>query len=861
MRHSMKRAIAFVLSLTMVLSLPMAASASGVQDLFDVDAQVAGEGFYDSGSETDTGTDTGSDTTSKTPVFDKEEDIKEVLPSILKVVLDKTELELDAGGLSGELRADLIYDKSSVNKTYEQLISLIRFRTYYNGRLAMANEYLKLDWSPEEARAGVARCDIHPRKQGEVQVFAFFDANNNGKIDPGECKSEEITVKITELANDKNTKFYKDLTFYEGQKVDLNALIDNANTTSGEALEGKLSWSVSDDSVVMKNGSPTKTKTATVDAKGVATMKKEGSAKFFAVGKKHSFEVDVTIDKKANGNTIKSFNADPSSKKQELTITGKSAKPEATLKVIAKATTKADATVLNDYVTWTVKNPKNKTIVEVVPETANVPGKSTAANTEFKATVKGLDVGKATVTATSSTGKKVNFTVTVKAPLTSLKITNTDQVLYTGQAVKLNVEKDPAANQDKLTWKVVGAGDNKPAKDVKVNKDGVLTIGKNPSTRDGSKFKVVVSAKGSTVTGEYSFDVKKLYLQPAADGIKIKDVMPAGAARMVVPQTNTYSLADADLQNFNIVDDKGVKVENPPVSVADLLTWSSSKAKALDVDAKGSAIAKTAAKKVKVTASALIVTKTKANGDAVVASQKTAAKLVDIVMPVTSLTVKKSVLGVTPNTTGSNPKSKKVTLQVAQQLPKGCTKEFVSWSIVGDDLGATIRDTKPGNANSKGELTIPANATNGCITVQAKAENGATVTQKVYVTAKTTKVAFTEKENIVPLKANTAGKKGTISLGQQGILGCDVQKKATDTNTLLEPIVSCTVTGKGGAKVELRKDGKLVEDGKYVREGNEVWITPLRAGNVTIKVTTASGKSASYTLTINGKVEAGKTEK
>lgn len=861
MRHSMKRAIAFVLSLTMVLSLPMAASASGVQDLFDVDAQVAGEGFYDSESATDTGTDTGTDTTSKTPVFDKEEDIKEVLPSILKVVLDKKELELDAGGLSGELRADLIYDKSSVNKTYEQLVSLIRFRTYYNGRLAMANEYLKLDWSPEEARAGVARCDIHPRKQGEVQVFAFFDANNNGKIDPGECVSEEITVKITELANDNNTKFYKDLTFYEGQKVDLNALIDNANTTSWEALEGKLSWSVSDDSLFVKNGVATKTKTATVDAKGVATMKKEGSAKFFAVGKKHNFAVEVTIDKKANGNTIKSFNADPSSKKQELTITGKSAKPEATLKVIAKATTKADATVLNDYVTWTVKNPKNKTIVEVVPETANVPGKSTAADTEFKATVKGLDVGKATVTATSSTGKKVNFTVTVKAPLTSLKITNTDQVLYTGQAVKLNVEKDPAANQDKLTWKVVGAGDNKPAKDVKVNKDGVLTIGKNPSTRDGSKFKVVVSAKGSTVTGEYSFDVKKLYLRPAGETTKIKDVMPAGAARMVVPQTNTYSLADADLQKFDIVDDKGAKVENPPVSVADLLTWSSSKAKALDVDAKGSAIAKTAAKKVKVTASALIVTKTKANGDAVVASQKTAAKLVDIVMPVTSLTVKKSVLGVTPNTTGSNPKPKKVTLQVAQQLPKGCTKEFVSWSIVGDDLGATIRDTKPGNANSKGELTIPAKATNGCITVQAKAENGATVTQKVYVTAKTTKVAFTEKENIVPLKANTAGKKGTISLGQQGILGCDVQKKATDTNTLLEPIVSCTVTGKGGAKVELRKDGKLVEDGKYVREGNEVWITPLRAGNVTIKVTTASGKSASYTLTINGKVEAGKTEK
>lgn len=858
MRHSMKRAIAFVLSLTMVLSLPMAASASGVQDLFDVDAQVAGEGSYDSGSATDTGSDTGSDTSTRPPVF-KPEEVEKVLPSILKVVLDKTEMELDAGGLSGELRADLIYDKTAVEKEYKDLISLVKFRTYYKGRLATSNEYLKLDWSKEEARTGVARCDIHARKQGNVQVFAFFDANNNGKLEPGECVSEEITVKITELANDNNTKFYKDLTFYEGQKVDLNALIDNANTTSWEALEGKLSWSVSDDSVV----SGKTTKTATVDAKGVATMKKEGSAKFFAVGKKHNFAVEVTIDKKANGNTIKSFNADPSSKKQELTITGKSAKPEATLKVIAKATTKADATVLNDYVTWTVKNPKNKTIVEVVPETANVPGKSTAADTEFKATVKGLDVGKATVTATSSTGKKVNFTVTVKAPLESLTIENTDKVLYTGQSVKLNVVKDPAINQDKLTWKVVGAGDGKPVKDVKVNKDGLLTIGKNPSAKDGGDFKVIVSAKGlaENKCGTYEFAVKKLYLKPVADSTKIKDVMPAGAARMVVPQTNTYSLADADLQKFDIVDDKGAKVENPLVSVADLLTWSSSKAKALSVDAKGNAEALTAGKKVKVTASALIVTKIKANGDAVVASQKTAAKLVDIVMPVTSLTVKKSVLGVTPNTTGSNPKPKKVTLQVAQQLPKGCTKEFVSWSIVGDDLGATIRDTKPGNANSKGELTIPAKATNGCITVQAKAENGATVTQKVYVTAKTTKVAFTEKENIVALKPNTAGKKGTISLGQQGILGCDVQKKATDTNTLLEPIVSCTVTGKGGAKVELRKDGKLVEDGKYVREGNEVWITPLRAGNVTIKVTTASGKSASYTLTINGKVEAGKTEK
>lgn len=859
MRHSMKRAIAFVLSLTMVLSLPMAASASGVQDLFDVDAQVAGEGSYDSGSATDTGSDTGSDTSTRPPVF-KPEEVEKVLPSILKVVLDKTEMELDAGGLSGELRADLIYDKTAVEKEYKDLISLVKFRTYYKGRLATSNEYLKLDWSKEEARTGVARCDIHARKQGNVQVFAFFDANNNGKLDPGECVSEEITVKITELANDNNTKFYKDLTFYEGQKVDLNALIDNANTTSWEALEGKLSWSVSDDSVV----SGKTTKTATVDAKGVATMKKEGSAKFFAVGKKHNFAVEVTIDKKANGNTIKSFNADPSSKKQELIITDGT--PSAALKVSAKATTKADASVLNDYVTWTVKNPKNKTVVEVVSKTANVPGQSTAANTVFEAEVKGLDVGKATVTATSSTGKKVNFTVTVKAPLNKLTITNTDQVLYTGQSVKLNAVRDPKINQDKLTWKVVGAGDGKPVKDVKVNKDGLLTIGKNPSAKDGGNFKVIVSAKGlaENKCGTYEFAVKKLYLKPVADSTKIKDVMPAGAARMVVPQTNTYSLADADLQKFNIVDDKGAEVENPPVSVADLLTWSSSKAKALSVDAKGNAEALTAGKRVKVTASALIVTKIKANGDAVVASQKTAAKLVDIVMPVTSLTVKKSVLGVTPNTTGRNPKPKKVTLQVAQQLPKGCTKEVVTWSVLdGGNVvpEGVLPDTKPSKPTGKGVLTIPANATNGCITVQAKAENGATVTQKVYVTAKTSKVAFTEKENIKPLKANTAGKKGTISLGQQGILGCDVQKKTTDTNTLLEPIVSCTVTGKGGAKVELRKDGKLVEDGKYVREGNEVWITPLRAGNVTIKVTTASGKSASYTLTINGKVEAGKTEK
>ncbi len=869
MRHSMKRAIAFVLSLTMVLSLPMAASASGVQDLFDVDAQVAGEGSYDSGSATDTGSDTGSDTSTRPPVF-KPEEVEKVLPSILKVVLDKTEMELDAGGLSGELRADLIYDKTAVEKEYKDLISLVKFRTYYKGRLATSNEYLKLDWSKEEARTGVARCDIHARKQGNVQVFAFFDANNNGKLDPGECVSEEITVKITELANDNNTKFYKDLTFYEGQKVDLNALIDNANTTSWEALEGKLSWSVSDDSLFVKNGVATKTKTATVDAKGVATMKKEGSAKFFAVGKKHNFAVEVTIDKKANGNTIKSFNADPSSKKQELIITDGT--PSAALKVSAKATTKADATVLNDYVTWTVKNPKNKTVVEVVPKTANVPGQSTAANTVFEAEVKGLDVGKATVTATSSTGKKVNFTVTVKAPLNKLTITNTDQVLYTGQSVKLNAVRDPKINQDKLTWKVVGAGDGKPVKDVKVNKDGLLTIGKNPSAKDGGNFKVIVSAKGlaENKCGTYEFAVKKLYLKPVADSTKIKDVMPAGAARMVVPQTNTYSLADADLQKFDIVDDKGAKVENPPVSVADLLTWSSSKAKALSVDAKGNAEALTAGKKVKVTASALIVTKIKANGDAVVASQKTAAKQVDIVMPVTSLTVKKSVLGVTPNTTGRSPKSKKVTLQVAQQLPKGCTKEVVTWTVLdgnGVVSEGVLPDTKPSKPTGKGVLTIPAGEKYGCITVQAKAENGATVTQKVYVTPKTSKVLFDVKKgsgdaykdltDITPIGTN--GKKGSINLGQKTLLNCMINsssQKAGSAN--FEPIVSCTVTGKGGAKVELRKDGKLVEDGKYVREGNEVWITPLRAGNVTIKVTTASGKSASYTLTINGKVEAGK---
>lgn len=856
MRHSMKRAIAFVLSLTMVLSLPMAASASGVQDLFDVDDQAAGEGFYDSGSETDTGTNSDTDTTTRPAVFDPGQE-ESIYPSILKVVLDKTEMELDAGGLSGELRADLIYDREALKDyTYEQLISLVKFRTYYTDPAGVtsergSNQYLKLDWTKEESATGVARCDVHARKQGKVQVFAFFDANDDGKRDPGECKSDEITVKITELANDKNTKFYEDLTFYEGQKVDLNALIDttvdkdgNAATTSWEALEGKLSWSVSDDSVV----SGKKTKTATVDAKGVAAMKKAGSATFFAVGKKTSFMVKVTIKKKAEGNMIKSFEA--VEKKQSLEITDAKPVPERDLTVSAKATTGSGD--ITDYVTWTVKNPKNQTVVEVepnAPRTVGVPGKTVKSNAAFTAKIKGLNVGKATVTATSSTGKKVNFTVTVTAPLNKLTL-NTADTYYTGQTVQLDVVRDPQRNNDKLAWKVKAVTGK--ATGVKV-KNGVLTIANNAA--DGAKVEITVSGKNKNkqpVEAKKVITVKQVYL----DGFE-NAVFTPSRTTATVPQKVTFSAPD----NIVVKDSKGNEVKD--IDYRDLLTWSSSKAKALSIkasnDEKVAAVGETlAAGKSIVKVTGIVQKGTK------LVQKKITAGTVTVKSPVTSLKVKKSVLGVTPPAKGS----KKVMLQASQQLPKGCTKEIVKWTVVDSTIKSinkdSVTDTKPDKVTNKGQLLIPAGTESGVITVRGTATNGATVTQKIYVTDATKKVLFDTKigtgdaykdQGLAPV-APTNAKKGSIALGQKTLLNCLINsndhKAASAAN--YEPIVSCTVTGKGGAKVELRKDGMLTENFKYVREGNEVWITPTKAGNVTIKVTTASGKSASYTLTIKGEV-------
>lgn len=287
--------------------------------------------------------------------------------------------------------------------------------------------------------------------------------------DNTEVKAQAITLNKT------------DLELAKGKTYTLTA-----DVTPAGSVDGAVTWSSSKKSV------------ATVDANGVVTAVKKGTATITATtagGLKAECKVTVTIPatkvfltpamtiKKGTTRTLTAsvFPTNTTDKitwktsnKKVVTVTAKgkikgikagtatitataSSGKKATCKVTVVKSSKKSASIKLNKKTLTVNKGAYKQLKATI--TKNSTDKVTwsssnkkVATVDKNGVVVGVKKGTATITAKTSSGKKETCKVTVKIPSTKVKLNKTKVTLAKGKSVTLKATLTPTNSTDKLTW-------------------------------------------------------------------------------------------------------------------------------------------------------------------------------------------------------------------------------------------------------------------------------------------------------------------------------------------------------------------------------------------------------------------------
>ena len=258
------------------------------------------------------------------------------------------------------------------------------------------------------------------------------------------CKTEtDSTVAVEKI---EITSTVKEVT--EGEKITLTATVSPENAT-----DKTVTWTSSDITV------------ATVDANGVVTGVKAGSATITAKAGEQSASVEITV----NAKVIDVTGIEITSTEKEVAVGSP---------ITFKATVSPD-TATYKTVTWTSS-------VEDV------------ATVDSNGVVTGLKAGKTTITATAG-GKSDSVEITVIIPVESVKITSKVTQLNNGInggkiTLTASVSPENATTDKTITW----ASDN----------EAVATVDENGVVTRVSDGKVTISAKAGEKTDSVEITVK-----------------------------------------------------------------------------------------------------------------------------------------------------------------------------------------------------------------------------------------------------------------------------------------------------------------------------------------------------------------
>lgn len=784
---------------------------------------------------------------------------------ILGVEFDQDEINVIAGGKTQTLKA-MVYTSNGNVLSSDKLKGVLSFR-----KLQLASEgqdltSAKVGYAYDATAGGmgaVARDTLEIRGEhgGAFVIEARLDTNKDGKYE----FTKRIPVFVKEYSQGLKINVPEEYIYLKNTyKLTATRYADKDCKTVSKTANDTITWTAYTEDTSKNNKVGKATSYLTLKEDGTLVLKKDknkipGNIKIYvqAVGERGAKSESLLLN-----DSIKE--AKPVTKLTDSITKGTSAKNtigwgvDKTLGQLSdtwKVTVVPDPADTTDQINWTVKNNQIADFRNVVK---NADGSVTAE-------IYAKKVGKTTVTAQAASGKKVTYTVTVKAPLVSIdKVVkagteNTTQQItakiYVGQSIQLKAITNPTQSTDKIKFTATKVEVDGKMKDiVSINqKTGVVTtkVVKNKA-RDVVGGTVTISATGKKASDNSALEATTkftLTIEPPViedTKINVSSAKSSALGTFKYPKATNQSNANDTLYvgkgtTYTITGDRAnTEGSQDLANLRSSLSWASNKAGVAAVNnGKTDALS---SGKANVTAS--VVNK---------AGKKLTAKVaVTSKQAVTRLQLSKTEITLNPSTKAGKPVT--TSIKVSKQLPAKCTKENITWTIEGHCKDANAKfelkagkvvGTEIGSDLKKTSVTIQ--ATNVKVgdwaEVTATADNGATTTAIVRVLEKTSSVKFLTTDN---LKSTVAKTDLTIAPG------------ATFKYNLNK--IVAIVTGSGKNQVVHRtydEDSEKYESVTFTtnksgivtidEKGN---VYGIKAGKVTITAKTPSGKSAKITITV-----------
>lgn len=760
-----KKLVAYALTAAMVVSTPMTAFASEFADNFWISDGVDENDPSSSG----TGTVSASDTNTTV--------LNENSANIKGIKIKPASLVMNVGE-THQLEAEILYEKEPEAKDKEIIESQLKWRS---GNLSIVTVGAR--------KGSMTVCPVTARKNGFTAVTAGLDLNNDGV--------DEIIARVNVMVKRNITDVeWKDLTnegFYAGHTYDLHEYV-LVNGTDSDASDNIA--------FVIKDADPKKE--ASVNGDGILTVSKSFKAadKEITVAAQVADETGkIIIDKEtklkiSKGTPITKLAASNSKAEVNFSKAGKLVDPVADISVTMTPATNTDD------ITWTSSDEKIVKVAEKTDEKGNV--------IKGEAQLTGVAVGKTKVIATSTSGKKANFTVTVKADLISIDAVsiNETNTTYSGKTTPVIVKRTPKQNTDKLK---ITVSDNAkklvkvknlnliPAADLKLDSAPSLeaTITVAPSDK-----KSTVSSKSATII------VKQSNVELKGVGrTAVKDEagnVTNGATEIDYKKQERFNPSDRIITYYPIL---GACTEpTNPAEAAKTISWESSKETVATVDNGKLKVVGEGTAKITVSGVSLVKGKYKATKKTF--TVKSTPKCEEIVLKSNTATV---LAG------------KTATISVKQQLPKKAA-DPITWYVDGvkqtdtknfTDKKATVTGKNPGDV-------IELLATTGSVSVEAK----------VYV---------------VSAKVKKVGAEATLNGASDTKTTIDVGQMITISNVKAdngEPIVRYDIDKNGSSVVKVVP----MTGGDGSKSGAVIF--GIGKGKATVSAVSASGKSIKFKITV-----------
>lgn len=787
----LKKFTACVLVAAMTVSTPLTAFAAEFSDFFSIS---------DGESENDSDTGTVSSTHSGTNT----EALRENEGRIKGFII------YDSNGVIVASKDDNINESKKIVMVpgkQEVLTAVFRIEGGLTSNVTPTQLYENIRWRSTnptvvavDAKSGsMNKCPINAKQAGTATVTASLDINRDGKYD----WEASVQVEVFEPSVD-NIRWNITDTFYVKHTYCLSDYLQIGN--------GDID--ATDVITFAVNGAA---QVATISG-DMLTIKKAGDITLLAV-LPDGTEISSEKIKVTEGNPVKKLTAyvgEDKSNKVTLDF-GKDGEeyvpnPQQNVSVLVETkngvvendenTGTTSATVTTDDIIWTTNNPSVATVEAVEDQT--------------KAVITATDgIGKATITAKSTSGKTAKFNVTVKATLISINSVtiNGGGYAWSGKTEELIIDRTPVQNRDKFKVtssdklvKTKSTANNvtiTPANDLKLaeGEEGIdVTLTVAPSDKNLEDL-----AKEATITVMQS-DVEIKKVSNLNDGPENAKDMNKQTIRANRWETYDYGL---DL------------IEKRPIPGEDAVSWVSSNVKVatvnnghLEVVGEGTA---------KITVSSIYKNKK----DKYVQSKETFTVKST---PICEGIVLKSNAAVYDL---SQKKPKAVTINIKQQLPQKANDE-IEWYVNGVKQ---VRSAKDKNITDK-KITIQPNTFKSM-----KVEEGDTVEVMAVSTKDSSVYAVATIYVVKPAAKKVAFKKKevTFQIGGTKPKLCDEIEAPTVTGSKSDKVVSYTVDKKGASivKAEKTKDG--------------VKLTAVGAGKATVTAFTASGKKATLKVTVTVK--------